>query len=123
MNKHLSQLWSWTRRYLRGWTLVCLGVMAFVVFYGDHTVFSSIANDREVDSLRQVLRAKNDTTEYYRQLNLRLTTDPELMEQIVREQYRMKRAHEDVYVFIDDEEADALVANSDHTAENQDSDL
>lgn len=101
MKEHLSHLWQWTHRYLRGWTLVCLGVMAFVVFYGDHTVFTSISNDRELDSLRQVLQAKNDTTEYYRQLNERLTTDRDLMEQIVREQYRMKRAHEDVYVFVE----------------------
>ncbi len=36
---------------------------------------------------------------YYRELNRRLASDPVLMEQVVREQYGMKKAGEDVYVF------------------------
>lgn len=36
---------------------------------------------------------------YYQQLNERLAGDPDLMEQVVREQYGMKRQSEDVYLF------------------------
>lgn len=89
---------QWCRRYLWGWTPVCLAVVGFVIFYGDHTIFSSIADDRTVDSLRAVLQAKQDTTEHYRRLNERLQSDRALMEQVVREQYRMKRPHEDVFI-------------------------
>jgi len=39
---------------------------------------------------------------YYRDLNRRLASDPALMEQVVREQYGMKRASEDVYVFTEE---------------------
>lgn len=99
MNAKLSRTWQWCRRYLSLWTLCCIGVVAFVVCYGDNSVFDSIDQDRTVDSLRTELAAVLDSTEHYRNLNSRLSTDPELMEQVVREQYGMKRPHEDVYTF------------------------
>jgi hypothetical protein len=36
---------------------------------------------------------------YYRDLNSRLSSDPTTLERIVREQYHMQRADEDVYIF------------------------
>ena len=36
---------------------------------------------------------------FYKELNSRLSTDREVMEQIVREQHYMKRPNEDVYTF------------------------
>jgi len=36
---------------------------------------------------------------YYRDLNRRLASDHDLMEQVVREQYGMKRTSEDVFIF------------------------
>lgn len=58
----------------------------------------SIEHQRTIDSLQHELEANVDTMLYYRALNRRLMSDPALMEQIVREQYGMKRAGEDVYV-------------------------
>lgn len=103
MNSKLSGLKAWSRRYLSMWTLISLVVVGFVLFYGDHTIFTSVSDNRTADSLRTVLQAKVDSTEYYRELNRRLRTDHSLMEQVVREQYRMKRAHEDVYLMTDEE--------------------
>lgn len=99
MNARLSVLVQWCRRYLSPWTLGCLAVVAFVVCYGDNSMFDSIDQDRTVDSLRRELAAVRDSTAHYRELNSRICTDPELMEQVVREQYGMKRPHEDVYTF------------------------
>lgn len=59
----------------------------------------SIEHQRTIDSLRCDLEANRDTMLYYRELNRRLASDPTLMEQVVREQYGMKKASEDVYVF------------------------
>ena len=39
-----------------------------------------------------------DSVDYYRELNRRLASEPEAMERVVREQYNMKREHEDVFV-------------------------
>ncbi len=90
------------RRFISPWTILCLGVVAFIVFTGDNSVFQSIEHERTIDSLTRELEANRDTMLYYRELNRRLASDPALMEQVVREQYGMKRASEDVYVFTEE---------------------
>lgn len=99
MNQRLSSTWQWLRRFLSPWTLLCLAVVAFILFSGDNSVMQSIEHQCTIDSLRAELEANRDTMLYYRELNRRLASDPALMEQVVREQYGMKKATEDVYVF------------------------
>lgn len=99
MNPKLSSAWSWISRFMSPMTLVSLIVVAYIVFAGENTVFNSIEYNRTIDSLRSELEANRDTMLYYRDLNHRLSTDKHLMEQVVREQYGMKRADEDVYKF------------------------
>lgn len=97
--KTLHSLWHWARRFLSPTTLLCFGVLGYVIFAGENTVFRSIDYDRTIDSLRCELEANRDTMLYYRGLNSRLASDRNLMEQVVREQYGMKRANEDVFIF------------------------
>ncbi|MBP3537115.1 MAG: septum formation initiator family protein [Muribaculaceae bacterium] len=99
MNKGVSSSISWLKRYLSLPTLLCIGALCYIIFSGDSTVFRTIDYDHQIDSLKAELAAQRDTMEYYRDLNRRLSSDPELMEQVVREQYGMKRATEDVYIF------------------------
>ncbi len=66
--------------------------------FGEKSVTQRIEYQQAIDSLKTALNQEQDTLEYYRDLNRRLSTDPQLMEQVVREQYNMKRAHEDIYV-------------------------
>jgi len=99
MNQRLKSSWDWFRRFLPWPTLLCLTAVAFIIFSGENTVFRSIEYDEKIDSLEQALAAERDTMLYYQGLNARLASDAELMEQVVREQYGMKRASEDVYLF------------------------
>ena len=99
MNERLQSAWSWVRRFMPLPTIMCLLVVAYIIFSGDSTVFRSIDYDHKIDSLEHALAAERDTMLYYQDLNNRLASDPELMEQVVREQYGMKRASEDVYLF------------------------
>ena len=99
MNPTLSSIWSWCRRFLSPVTLVCIAAFCYIAFSGENTVFRSIDYDRTIDSLRAELEANRDTMLYYRDLNRRLASDRDLMAQVVREQYGMKRAGEDVYIF------------------------
>lgn len=99
MNEKVTSTWHWLRRFLSPWTLLCLAVVGFLLFTGDNSVFDSIDRQHTIDSLRSEIEANRDTMLYYRELNSRLTTDRALMEQVVREQYGMKKAGEDVYVF------------------------
>lgn len=99
ISDRINSVWKWCRRYLSVWTIIFVAIVTMVVCYGDHSVFRSIDQNRVIDSLRVELQAIRDSTEYYRELNNRLTTDPELVERMVRERHNMKRANEDVYIF------------------------
>ena len=90
---------SWLRRYVALSTVLGLALIAYIVFFGEKSVTQRIEYQRTIDSLEVCLRAQQDSLEYYRDLNRRLSTDPALMEQVVREQYNMNRPNEDVYVF------------------------
>lgn len=89
---------SWIRRYLAIPTVVGLAVIIYVCVFGEKSVVQRFAYQRMIDSLQVCLQNQKDSLAYYKDLNRRLTTDPELMEQVVREQYNMKRPNEDVYV-------------------------
>ena len=58
-----------------------------------------IEYDRQIDSLRHELKANRDTMLYYRELNARLSSDPDMVESVVRQEYNMARPDEDVYIF------------------------
>lgn len=99
MNPKLSSFISWIRRFVSPVTVICLLALCYISFAGENTVFHSMEYDRTIDSLRTELEANRDTMMLYRDLNRRLASDYDLMEQVVREQYGMKRASEDVYIF------------------------
>ncbi|MDE7388341.1 MAG: hypothetical protein K2M97_03700, partial [Muribaculaceae bacterium] len=84
--------------YMAWPTLVAVAVIVYIAFFGEKSVTQRVAYQRVIDSLEVCLSRQLDSLEYYRDLNHRLTTDPALMEQVVREQYNMKRQNEDVYV-------------------------
>lgn len=88
----------WLRRYMAWPTLLAVAVIIYITFFGEKSMTQRMAYQRVIDSLEMCLQQQLDSLAYYRDLNHRITTDPELMEQVVREQYNMKRQNEDVYV-------------------------
>lgn len=89
---------SWIRRYLAVPTTLAIGLIIYMAFWGENSVQKRIAYQHVIDSLSECLRVQQDSLAYYRDLNRRLSTDPALMEQVVREQYNMNRPNEDVFV-------------------------
>lgn len=89
---------SWLRRFIAVPTLVCIGLMVYLIFFGENSINQRLEYQKTIDSLSACLRLQQDSLAYYRELNRRITTDPELMEQVVREQYNMNRPHEDVFI-------------------------
>lgn len=89
---------SWLRRYLSIPTVACILFMLYVFLFGEASVVQRVEYQRVIDSLDRRLEQQYDTLRYYTDLNKRLSTDPELMEQVVREQYNMNRPNEDVYI-------------------------
>lgn len=99
MKTDIRQSTRWFRRYF---SLINIGVIAIVIymiFFSDTSVLNKIEYQRVIDSLRYEVQVNRDSMQYYKQLNSRLSTDPEIMEQVVRERHNMKRADEDVFIF------------------------
>ena len=73
-------------------------ILVYIVFFGESSVTQRIEYQRQIDSLSAEVAVVQDSVDYYRELNRRLASEPEAMERVVREQYNMKREHEDVFV-------------------------
>ena len=95
----IRNLLGWGRRYISFTLLIVVAYLAFLLFFNENSMMRSIALDSTIDSLRTEIRVNQDSLEYYKALNNRLSTSPEEMERVAREQYNMNRPDEDVYVF------------------------
>ncbi|MCM1348251.1 MAG: septum formation initiator family protein [Firmicutes bacterium] len=89
---------QWCRRYISASLIVAIGLIVYILFFSGNSVFDTYKYDRQIDALNQAIRETGDSLDYYRTLEQRLNTDPAAMEQVVRENYRMQRPDEDVYV-------------------------
>ena len=94
----MSNARAWMKRYMSVSTLIVIGVLVYIVFFGDSSVARRVEYQQQIDSLRAEVELVQDSVNYYRELNRRLSFDPEAMERVVREQYNMKREGEDVFV-------------------------
>ena len=95
----IRNLLGWGWRYISFTLLIVVAYLAFLLFFNENSMMRSIDLDRTIDSLRTEIRVNQDSLEYYKALNNRLSTSPEEMERVAREQYNMNRPDEDVYVF------------------------
>ncbi len=99
MSERLTDLWSWTRRYVNLPFVLMTGVLVYVLFFNDNSIIDNYRYQKEIDRLCRP-RSPPTTThcDITRALNERLRTDPETMERIVREQYHMQRPNEDIFL-------------------------
>lgn len=98
MSNFLSSAWNWSRRYITLPLLVAVAYIVFVLFFNENSYFKSVEYQQEIDRLEAEIKVNNDTMMHYRQLNASLSSDPEELERIVREQFHMQRPNEDVYI-------------------------
>ena len=98
MSNRFSDIWRWCNRYFSLTLLAVAAAVVFVVFLNDNSVMRTYELEREIERLQLEIADHRDTLVHYPQLNTRLETDARTMEQIVREQYHMQRAGEDVYL-------------------------
>lgn len=99
MGEKVKSLMVWLRRYMPLPTVCVLAALVYLIFFSETTVKTAVQYRHTIDSLRTEVEIQRDSMLYYQALNRRLSHDPELMEQVVREQYNMNRLNEDVYVF------------------------
>lgn len=89
---------AWSRRYISFPLVGVVVVMSFILFMTDNSVFNTYAFECQIEELKGEIREHRDTLMYYEDLNRRLDTDPATMEQIVRENFHMRRPNEDVFI-------------------------
>lgn len=53
---------------------------------------------RQITALKQEIKLNQDSAEYYRKKSKELTTSPQQLEHIAREQYQMQKSDEEVFV-------------------------
>ena len=99
MKTDIQNSTRWFRRYFSLLTLGVIAVILYMIFFSDTSVLKKIEYQRIIYSLRTEVEINRDSMLYYKNLNSRITTDPEVMEQVVREQHNMKRPNEDVFIF------------------------
>lgn len=76
---------SWLRRYISLSLMLVIGFMAFVLFFNDNSMMAGMEYATQVRDLKQQIARCEDTLRLYRDLNMRLDTDPAELEKIVRE--------------------------------------
>lgn len=97
MNSQQSS--KWLKRYFSLLSVGVIAVIIYMIFFSDTSVVKKIEYQRIIDSLQTEVDINRDSMLYYKDLNTRLSNDPETMEKVVREQHNMKRPNEDVYLF------------------------
>ncbi|MCD8387173.1 MAG: septum formation initiator family protein [Bacteroidales bacterium] len=95
----MKPFFRWCRRYISAMSILVIAFVVYTLFVQDNSIFRYVEYSRTIDSLNVEIKHATDTMIYYRHLNSLLSTDPELMEKVVRERYNMVRDGEDVYVF------------------------
>ena len=89
-------------RWIPAWIsiplITVIAGLVVILFVQDNDIFKIYSNDRKINELKKEIKQNMDSVVYYQQKTQELFTDREELERISREQYHMKRAHEDVYI-------------------------
>lgn len=97
--ENLVKFLHWCQRYITAMGVVVVVFVVYTMFLQENSIFRYMSYSNTIDSLRVEIKNYTDTMNYYHKMNSLLTTDPEVMERVVREEYNMNRRSEDVYIF------------------------
>lgn len=78
--------------------LIFLGFILMLLFFGEYNFMKISKQKSEINNLNAQIKNTEDSAQYYERKYHELDTDPEHLEKLAREQYRMKRTNEDVYI-------------------------
>ena len=101
MKEKLIGIWQRFRSKVPLVGLFALLYVLFILFIDEYSFLNKIIYDREINRLKKEIKAENDSIQYYRTQILEMKTDPESLEKMAREKYRMQRPDEDVYTIVE----------------------
>lgn len=99
MSKKIKKFNFWVRRKSHV-AVIAIGTLVISMLFlnEDASWEHNMEYQRQIKSLNEQIRVCRDSAEYYREQRRQLLTGTEQLEQIAREEYRMQKPTEDVYV-------------------------
>lgn len=99
MGKRLRKISIWFRRKSHLPIFLLGGAAVLVLFFNEETSMSrNMAYDKEIRELKDKIEMCRDSAEYYRQKREGIQHGTSDLEYVAREQYRMQKPYEDVYL-------------------------
>lgn len=93
----LLGIWEFIGKHKYLITVITFGVI--IGFLDENSIVRRMQYSREISTLnKEIEKYRKEYEESTERLN-ELVTNPEAIEQIAREKYRMKKPNEDIYVF------------------------
>lgn len=89
---------KWIPKWFNLPSLIFLGFIVMMLFFGEYNFMEISKQKSEINNLNAQIKSTEDSALYYEQKYRELDTDKESLEKLAREQYRMKRTNEDVYI-------------------------
>lgn len=95
--KKITTVWTWIRKHK--YLFVTLLFLVIIVFFDANNLL------RRLQHRTEIIELKSEIAEYQKQLDQNtqrleeLNTNPQSMEKIAREKYRMHTENEDVFIF------------------------
>lgn len=90
---------NWCRRYISVTGVLVIAAVIYMVFFQENSMARIYSYRQTIDSLNIQIKMQNDTMEYYRALNRELNANnPDAIERVVRENFNMCTADEDIYM-------------------------
>lgn len=99
MASRLNKINLWIRHKAHLPIIVIGGAVILVLFFNDETsVQLNMAYEKEIRSLQAEIKLCRDSAEFYRRHYRSIIDGTENLEHVAREQYRMQRPTEDIFI-------------------------
>ena len=94
-------MWSYIRRHK-----YLITILVFLLIIGvlddENSLIQRVKHKREIFELKREIKHYRDQYEESSRELKELTSNPEMLEEVAREKYLMKKPNEDIYIFEED---------------------
>lgn len=99
MGRRLKKISFWLRRKSHLAVILIGALFILLLFLNEDASWQhNMEYQEQIKALNEQIKENNDSAEYYRDQRKRLLTGTEELEQLAREEYRMQKSTEDVYI-------------------------
>ena len=99
MGRRLKKISFWLRRKSHLAVILIGALFILLLFLNEDASWQhNMEYQEQIKALNEQIKENNDSAEYYRDQRKRLLTGTEELEQLAREEYRMQKSTEDVYL-------------------------